>query len=132
MKPKINYSRIFSSLRAFRRYIICNFSSSFDPFSIFSIGFCSNRVSNGETSAGKKRQCFCPCGTHCQRKEQNGRDIVVRVSRVHVVRAHTSYLMRNKHGTPSSSTYSFLSNKFPAPKLPLFCLAAPVCTQLGL
>jgi hypothetical protein len=111
-------------------FVIFRYRLNYFPFSgliLLEIGF-----SRGRTTSREEGDDFCPVGPHCQRKEQNGRDIVVRVSRVHVVRAHTSYLMRDKHGTPSSPTYSFLSNEFPAPKLPLFCLAAPVCTQLGL
>jgi hypothetical protein len=107
------------------RYRLTHFPFSF--FFLLKIGF-----SRGGIAAGKKGQCFCPCGTYCQRKEQNGRCIIVRVSQVHVVRAHTSCLMRNKHGTLSSPSNSFLSNNFPAPKLPLLYLAALVCTQLGL
>jgi hypothetical protein len=38
---KINYFNGFSSVRAFQRYIICNFSLPFDPFSIFDLFFCS-------------------------------------------------------------------------------------------
>jgi hypothetical protein len=98
-------------------------------FSIFRLNFVQNRVSNGETTAGKKGECFCPCGTHCQRKDQYGRGIVVRVSRVHMVRAHTSCLMRNNKGEPSSCNLLFFKILFSAPKPYSLCLAAPICTK---
>jgi hypothetical protein len=83
---KINCFNGFSSVRVFQRYIICIFLLPFDPFSISGLFFLLKiGFSRGRTAAGKKGQCCCPCGTHCQRKEQNGRGIVVRVSQVHVV-----------------------------------------------
>jgi hypothetical protein len=106
---------MFSSLRAFQWYIICNFSSPFDPFSIFNSFSAQNRVQQGRSCSSREGDEFPVVWGPAAVKEIGEKEDVVRVSLVHVVRTHTSCLMRNKHGTSSLPGNSFLSNNFPAP-----------------
>jgi hypothetical protein len=49
---------MFSSLRAFQRYIICNFSLPFDSFSIFGFDFVENRVQQRRNNSREKEAVF--------------------------------------------------------------------------
>jgi hypothetical protein len=79
---------MFSSLRAFQRYIICNFLSPFDPFFIFPIEFRSKSGQQWRNSSGEEGLRFLSLWGPLLVGEMREGGCVVRMDYVCVVRPH--------------------------------------------
>jgi hypothetical protein len=119
---KINYFNGFSSVRAFQRYIICNFPLPFEPFTI-SDHFLLHKIEQAEkNSHGRREMNSCLCGTRRQWKKRKRGTAAIWVNWVYIIWTRMSYLMRYTHCTPGLGKISFLSKGLSSAKFgfPLF------------